>query len=174
MLEKANYMDALIQDLTYTYQLKNKTIQLSLEKVDLAMWLAQFQDDQVSVQTRGNVIIEADKLLLHRIIENIVGNAKKHTPAGTLIKITAWVENHTVMLSIKDYGPGIPQEDLDNLFERYYRGTNTTDDLNGTGLGLAITKQLIDMHNAKIDVLSSEGGTEFKIKFGKANNFKDM
>ncbi|WP_346235429.1 HAMP domain-containing sensor histidine kinase [Lysinibacillus telephonicus] len=174
MREKANYMDALIQDLTYTYQLKNKAVQLSLEKVDLAKWLAQFQDDQVSVQTSGNVIIEADKLLLYRIIENIVGNAKKHTPTGTPIKITAWEENFSVILSVKDYGSGIPQEDLDNLFERYYRGTNTTDDLNGTGLGLAITKQLIDMHNAEIDVLSNEGGTEFKIRFGKANNFKDM
>ena len=69
------------------------------------------------------------------------------------------------MLTIADQGPGIPQEVLDNLFERYYRGTNTTDDITGTGLGLAITKQLIDLHNGTISVRSGQDGTIFVLKF---------
>ena len=58
---------------------------------------------------------------------------KKYTPEGTKVIVEA---QHTgkVMLTIADQGPGIPQEELDNLFERYYRGTNTTDDITGTGL----------------------------------------
>ncbi|UZM99788.1 ATP-binding protein [Lysinibacillus sp. MHQ-1] len=70
-----------------------------------------------------------------------------------------------VMLTIADHGPGIPQEELDNLFERYYRGTNTTDDTAGTGLGLAITKQLIDLHNGTISVRSDRDGTVFILRF---------
>ena len=69
------------------------------------------------------------------------------------------------MLTIADQGPGIPQEELDNLFERYYRGTNTTDDTMGTGLGLAITKQLIDLHDGSISVQSGAEGTVFVLKF---------
>lgn len=61
--------------------------------------------------------------------------------------------------------PGIPQDELDNLFDRYYRGTNTTDDATGTGLGLAITKQLIDLHNGTITVHSDAKGTVFVLLF---------
>lgn len=167
MQEKANYMDALIQDLTYTYQLKSKHVHLQKETIDLQTWLTSFKDDQVSVATASNVSIEADPLLLQRIIDNIVGNAKKHTPEGTPITIEALENEQCVTVRIADNGQGIPQKDLDNLFERYYRGTNTTDDSVGTGLGLAITKQLIDLHDAKVMVQSDEQGTVFDIVFWK-------
>lgn len=73
--------------------------------------------------------------------------------------------NKSVVMTITDQGPGIPQEELDNLFERYYRGTNTTDDTTGTGLGLAITKQLIDLHNGSISVRTDSDGTVFVLTF---------
>ncbi|KGR75656.1 sensor histidine kinase [Ureibacillus sinduriensis] len=167
MQEKANYMDALIQDLTFTYLLKNKAIELNKESVNLRDWLQAFQDEQVSVYSSRDVVIQADKLLLQRVVENIVSNAKNHTPAGTPIEIKAVNEAQSIVLSITDSGQGIPQADLDNLFDRYYRGTNTTDDIKGTGLGLAIAKQLIDLHNAKIIVNSDKHGTVFSIIFDK-------
>lgn len=167
MQEKASYMDALIQDLTYTYQLKSKHVHIQKETIDLTTWLTSFKDDQVSVATSGNVTIEADPLLLQRIVDNIVGNAKKHNPEGTPITIDALENEKSVTLRIADNGVGIPQKDLDNLFERYYRGTSTTDDIVGTGLGLAITKQLIDLHDAKVTVHSDEHGTVFDILFWK-------
>lgn len=165
MQEKATYMDALIQDLTYTYQLKNKAIQLDEVLLPLAAWLPQFADEQVSVKVYGDVLLQADELLLKRIMDNLITNAKKYTPEGTKVIVEAQHTGKEVMLTIADRGPGIPQEELDNLFERYYRGTNTTDDITGTGLGLAITKQLIDLHNGTISVRSGQGGTIFVLKF---------
>ncbi|MEX3747999.1 MULTISPECIES: sensor histidine kinase [Lysinibacillus] len=165
MQEKATYMDALIQDLTYTYQLKNKAIQLEKVLLPLNVWLPQFVDEQVSVKVYGNVILEADDLLLKRILDNLITNAKKYTPVGTKVSVEAQNIGKGVMLTIADQGPGIPQEELDNLFERYYRGTNTTDDTTGTGLGLAITKQLIDLHDGTISVRSGAEGTVFDLKF---------
>ncbi|MFJ3390970.1 MULTISPECIES: sensor histidine kinase [unclassified Lysinibacillus] len=165
MQEKATYMDALIKDLTYTYQLKNRAIQLEKVLIPLNVWLPQFADEQVSVNVYGDVMLEADELLLKRILDNLITNAKKYTPDGTKVNVEAQNIGQEIMLTIADRGPGIPQEELDNLFERYYRGTNTTDDTTGTGLGLAITKQLIDLHNSTISVQSGEEGTVFVIKF---------
>lgn len=165
MQEKATYMDALIQDLTYTYQLKNKAIQLDKVLLPLTTWLTQFADEQVSVRVYGDVMLQADELLLKRIMDNLITNAKKYTPVGTKVMVEAQHTGKEVMLTIADQGPGIPQEELDNLFERYYRGTNTTDDTTGTGLGLAITKQLIDLHNGTISVRSDRDGTVFILRF---------
>lgn len=165
MQEKATYMDALIQDLTYTYQLKNKAIQLDKVLLPLTTWLTQFADEQVNVKVYGDVMLQADELLLKRIMDNLITNAKKYTPVGTKVMVEAQHTGKEVMLTIADHGPGIPQEELDNLFERYYRGTNTTDDTAGTGLGLAITKQLIDLHNGTISVRSDRDGTVFILKF---------
>lgn len=164
MQEKANYMDALIKDLTYTYQLKNNAIQLQSEIIDLQQWLQQFEDEQVEVKINERLPVAADKLLLQRVLENLIGNAKQYTPEGTKVCITAQLyRKKQARLQIIDYGKGIPQKELDNLFDRYYRGTNTTDDLRGTGLGLAITKQLIELHKGKIEVTSSEAGTIFTV-----------
>ncbi|MEB2302066.1 HAMP domain-containing histidine kinase [Lysinibacillus xylanilyticus] len=165
MQEKATYMDALIQDLTYTYQLKNKAIQLEKVLIPLDVWLPQFGDEQVSVKVYGDVVLKADELLLKRILDNLITNAKKYTPDGTKVNVEAQNIGKEIMLTIADQGPGIPQEELDNLFERYYRGTNTTDDTTGTGLGLAITKQLIDLHGGTISVQSGAEGTIFVLKF---------
>ncbi|KOP71465.1 histidine kinase [Lysinibacillus sp. FJAT-14745] len=165
MQEKATYMDALIRDLTYTYQIKNKAIQLEKVLLPLNVWLPQFADEQVSVKVYGDVILEADELLLKRILDNLITNAKKYTPDGTKVNVEAQNIGQEIMLTITDQGPGIPQEKLDNLFERYYRGTNTTDDTAGTGLGLAITKQLIDLHDGTISVQSGSEGTVFVLKF---------
>ncbi|MBK3497139.1 HAMP domain-containing histidine kinase [Viridibacillus sp. YIM B01967] len=172
MQEKAEYMDALIKDLTYTYQLKNNAVVIHKEDVNLNAFL----NDYVKNTTSENVKMEqmssetqilADPILLKRILDNLVGNAVEHTSEGTLIHLELTELGGKVLLRIRDEGQGIPKEELDNLFNRYYRGTNTTSEASGTGLGMAITKQLVEAMDGQIIVGSDSLGTVVTIVFPK-------
>ncbi|MEG0473050.1 MAG: ATP-binding protein, partial [Solibacillus sp.] len=99
-----------------------------------------------------------DSKLLARVLDNIVGNAIKHTPKGTKVYIEIEKKKARVYLHVRDEGNGIPTEELENLFDRYYRGTNTTSEVSGTGLGLAISKQLVEAHAGQIHVESGDNG----------------
>ncbi|MEK4031375.1 HAMP domain-containing sensor histidine kinase [Pseudobacillus sp. FSL P4-0506] len=170
MQEKASYMDALIKDLTYTYQLKNNAVHLNKERILLSDWLEQFQDTRIDITVEHGCDVYADKLALKRIMDNLLSNAIKYTPEDQAIQLSATCTNRSTTITISDKGPGIPQAKLDNLFTRYYRETNTTDAAEGTGLGLAITKQLIDLHGGTIDVQSNANGTTFTIQLSNQPN----
>ncbi|MER2070705.1 MAG: HAMP domain-containing sensor histidine kinase, partial [Psychrobacillus sp.] len=172
MQEKSIYMNALIEDLTYTYQLKNDAIKLNKEKLNLFKFLTTYVNachwNNVQ-EPMGNkdLTVNLDVKLFERVLDNLVGNAVKHTPNGTNIYLEIYKRDSLACISIRDEGPGIPEEVLENLFNRYYRGTNTTSETSGTGLGLAITKQLIEAHDGTIKVESSNTGTLVTVIFPK-------
>ncbi|MEK4484205.1 HAMP domain-containing sensor histidine kinase [Psychrobacillus sp. FSL H8-0484] len=168
MQEKATYMDALIEDLTYTYQLKNNAI--AIHKIDLNLFdfIVGYVNSSVWMELQQptghpEAHVFFDPKLLARVLDNIVGNAIKHTPNGTKVFIEIEKKKDNVYLQVRDDGNGIPTEELENLFDRYYRGTNTTSEVSGTGLGLAITKQLVEAHAGQIHVDSSDNGTVVSI-----------
>ncbi|MGE7837697.1 sensor histidine kinase [Viridibacillus arvi] len=172
MQEKAEYMDALIEDLTYTYQLRNNAIVISREEVNLNAFINEYVKNTTSEnvkmeQMNSEIHILADSILLKRILDNIVGNAEKHTSEGTSIYLQITELDNKVLFQIRDEGQGIPKDELDNLFNRYYRGTNTTSEASGTGLGLAITKQLVEAMDGEISVQSNSSGTVVIVVFPK-------
>ncbi|MFB5086624.1 HAMP domain-containing sensor histidine kinase [Psychrobacillus sp. PGGUH221] len=164
MQEKSNYMDALIEDLTYTYQLKNNAIAINKVDVNLLIFLKMYVKNSVwrdiqDPQGDKHAHVLIDPKLFERVLDNLAGNAVKHTPKGTKVYLKVDQMKDTVQLTIWDEGNGIPKEELESLFDRYYRGTNTTSEISGTGLGLAITKQLVEAHDGHIHVESSDKGT---------------
>lgn len=164
MQEKSTYMNALIEDLTYTYQLKNNAISIEKINVNLFEFVKAYSSKSVWKDIQDPIGDEGaqvyiDPKLFERVLDNLVGNAIKHTPEGTKVLLIIEQNKDNVLLTIKDEGKGIPIEELENLFNRYYRGTNTTTEVTGTGLGLAIAKQLVEAHNGDIQVESSEFGT---------------
>jgi len=103
--------------------------------------------------------------LLARAVGNLVNNAIKYGKDGKYIKVTLWQEESYVVMSILNYGPVIPKENIAHLFERFYRVENSrSEETGGSGLGLAIAKQIITLHNGYIDVQSDYEGTVFRIK----------
>lgn len=169
MQEKAGYMDELINDLTYTYQLKNNGILLEMEQVELNEYikdyLKQNSPENLHLSTIDiPVYITIDPKRFIRVLENIIGNAIRYNPENTPVHITISLDEDAVLLEVRDEGVGIPPEVVENLFDRYYRGTNTTSDNIGTGLGLTISKQLVEAHNGLIHVKSNGQGTTITIK----------
>ena len=109
-------------------------------------------------------LVSVDKKRLRQILNNLVSNAIKYTPAEGHIQVTAEARQDVVVISIEDDGLGISPEDQAQIFERFYRVRRPeTDAIEGTGLGLAIVKSLVEAHGGEIGLRSylGEGSTFF-------------
>jgi signal transduction histidine kinase len=98
--------------------------------------------------------VQANPQALREILSNILDNALKYTPSGGTIEIQVQFNSHQLGIGISDTGPGIPQTDLEHLFERGYRGAQAAGEISGTGLGLAIAQDLIQQMQGNIQVFS--------------------
>ncbi len=100
--------------------------------------------------------VQANRQALREILSNIVDNALKYTPCGGIIEVQVQLNSTQLGIGISDTGPGIPESDLDHLFERGYRGVQADGEISGTGLGLAIAQDLIQQMQGKIEVFSPQ------------------
>lgn len=110
--------------------------------------------------------IKGNRFLLEQMLINLIDNAVKYTPESGTVRINTSSEDSSVNLEISDTGIGIPKENLNRIFERFYRVDKTRSrKLGGTGLGLSIVKHVAIIHNGKIDVESEVGkGSRFTIR----------
>ncbi len=121
---------------------------------------------QVSVVDRertGKLHAWVDPILLERVVENLVTNACRHTPAGCHVRVEVIEEVDRAVIAVIDDGPGIAAADLEHLGERFYRvGKDATRATRGLGLGLAFCRQVLAMHGSKLQIVSELGkGTTF-------------
>jgi len=109
------------------------------------------------------VVVDGEKI--SQVLQNIIDNAIKYTPKKGLVEISVKAEAENVVVSVRDNGIGIPKEDLPKMFQRFFRSSNTLAlDSKGTGLGLYIAKVIVERHQGKIWVESTEGkGSTFFI-----------
>lgn len=118
----------------------------------------------VFTQQAGCPEIYADQKLLLQALSNLISNAIKYSPEGGRVYLSLTCNSNNAILEIRDEGIGIPDEDMEGLFEIFHRGRNTGE-IPGTGLGLVIVKNAIDAHDGQISVVSKEGeGTTFTIE----------
>ena len=105
----------------------------------------------------------ADVSLIERVMQNLIDNAMKFTPEGGKIIIkTLKSSDGDVKITVSDNGIGIPENDREQIFARYYKANNFTDLKNSTGLGLAIVKKILDLHDSSLDLISKiDAGSSF-------------
>ena len=108
--------------------------------------------------------IRGDAIQLGEVLQNLVDNALQYTPSGGRIDVTAYSNGHEVIFTVSDTGIGIPESDLERIFERFYRvDAARSREAGGTGLGLSIARHIVDAHGGRIWVESAIGqGSRFR------------
>ncbi|MCR8643441.1 HAMP domain-containing histidine kinase [Paenibacillus sp. N1-5-1-14] len=173
---KGDYMLELLQDFSFTFQLKNSAFEINeiMELNEIARRTILRYVNDATIQNVSfefeeyphDLMIKANTKWFRRILNNLIINAVKHNPAGTQIVVHTSVEAGYAVLIVEDDGVGMDEETRRNLFERYYRGTNTDEDTDGAGLGMSIAKAIIDAHQGTIQVESRAGsGTRITLRF---------
>ena len=95
-------------------------------------------------------MLDLDEVLFEQVLFNLLDNASKYAPAGSLITIKAWQDRDHVVVQVLDEGPGIPPDDLERIFEKFYRAGGADRRRAGTGLGLAICRGFIEAMRGSI------------------------
>jgi PAS domain S-box-containing protein len=166
----------LVGDLLFIAQVGAGSLNLSLEELDLGS-LARESSEAVRPEAEEKEIelivsdesvpFVGDRARVAQLLDNLVSNALKFTPQGGRVEIRSFRSNGHVVLEVADSGVGIPTEEQDRLFQRFFRASSATQHaIPGTGLGLAVTKTIADAHGAILGVESTEGqGTTFRVEF---------
>jgi len=99
-------------------------------------------------------------------VDNLLDNARVHTPASSPVRVTVGPGDHTVRLTVADEGPGLPSEVARRVFERFYRGDpSRSRSMGGAGLGLSIVAAIVEAHEGTVTVRSEEGaGATFEVR----------
>ena len=175
---ESDRMTALVQDLLELSRLDNKQTKFSMQSINLShivessitkfqIHAKKKQQTMVYNKTDNDYKIVGDANRIEQVIKNIISNAVKYSNEGDDITINVFEESQYVVVMIEDTGMGIPNEDLNRIFDRFYRVDKARSRaMGGTGLGLAIAKEIMDCHGGHINVTSEVGvGTCFYLYF---------
>ena len=108
-----------------------------------------------------NEIIAADRQRIEQVLTNLLSNATKYSPDAKEVIVFTEKKKKELIVSVRDFGIGIPKEEQNKVFERFYRTKRNSILVSGFGLGLYICRDIIKRHNGKIWVESEEKGTSF-------------
>jgi signal transduction histidine kinase len=142
--------------------------QLAAEAVELIRPLADHAQLTLDLQAQSHgPVVDADQRRLGQLLDNLIANAIKFTPAGGTVTVRVHSRPDAAVVEVEDTGPGFPVAEGESLFEAFTRGS--TSDAPGTGLGLTIVRTVVDAHDATIDVQSEPGrGARFTVAFRTA------
>ena len=173
----ADRLNRVVENLLDMTRLDSGRLKLNLEWCDVG--------DLISVVTnriKGNLtkhelivdvapdlpLIRVDFVLMEQALVNLLHNAAVHTPAGTRVRLIARVDGKDLLIIVADRGPGLPQDDLERVFDKFYRAPGAAP--GGTGLGLSITKGLVEAQGGTIRAENrANGGARFIIRLPIGN-----
>ena len=132
--------------------------------IETARLNAKARGLEIHVDLQENApAVRGDGAQLGEVLQNLIDNALQYTPSGGQIEVKARANGHEVIFTVTDTGIGIPESDLERIFERFYRvDAARSREAGGTGLGLAIARHIVDAHGGRIWVESAVGqGSRF-------------
>jgi two-component system, NtrC family, sensor histidine kinase GlrK len=124
---------------------------------------AQAKGLQIAVDAQAATVV-ADPEKLRSVVDNLIGNAVKFTPAGGSVSVLARSSGDEALIDVIDSGPGVPAEERDSIFDSFFRGrAKASARIEGSGLGLAIAREFVEAHGGSISVLAEERGAHFRV-----------
>ena len=178
IINKSEYIKTLVEDLNLSTRLKSNTLVLNKKKINIVSLIRhvlidiindeKYNDSNISFNySHEEILLELDENLVKRVFINIIINSFVHNSNDVKININIReIDNDKVDISIDDNGKGVSEEELNNIFKRYYRGTNTSKKIEGSGLGMAIAHDIIKAHKANIEAVGKLGeGLKIDIRF---------
>jgi two-component system phosphate regulon sensor histidine kinase PhoR len=176
---RARAMTKMIDELMDVTRLRmGEPLQLNRQQADLANLVRDMVDVQRAASDGHHLVFQAaegaytgsfDTSRLARVLANLLSNAVKFSPEGSEIKVRLQREERDgrdwAAVAVRDHGLGIPAQDLQHVFEWFYRAENVAGTVSGTGIGLAGARQIVEQHGGTIDVKSRVGaGSTFTIR----------
>ncbi|MBO5199291.1 MAG: HAMP domain-containing histidine kinase [Lachnospiraceae bacterium] len=172
---KSKRLEKLIEDLFSFTKLTSGEMRMNIQHFDLVKMMEQmidefypsFQDNHLECEflpRTPQIMMDADADKLARAFANLISNAVKYGAAGKNIRIEMEEKAGKAVVSVTNYGELIPEKDLANIFNRFYRVENSrSSETGGSGLGLAIARSIVEMHEGSIGVKSDFDGTVFTV-----------
>lgn len=158
--------------------LKTGKMEPVAEDFDLRQLIAELCDEQMILAKPGSIhcdcnalppVVRLDQKMMILILSNLISNAVKFTPENPAIEIKAMMQGDLIVIEISDNGIGIPADEIDKVFDRYYRATTSTG-IPGTGIGLNLVRELVTAQGGQIDIESTPGrGTRFRLSLRNIN-----
>ena len=178
IVEKANQVSKLVSRLLLIARIDSNRQKINMEKVNLSVVadiavdelseLANQKNITIKTEVAEDIMVNADEALLLSAVSNLVSNGIKYGKDGGNITISAQKTENGAELKIADDGIGIKPENLEKIWERFYRVDDVRNDEYGSnGLGLSVVKAIIELHGGTVEVRSEvDKGTEFTIRIG--------
>jgi len=178
--QAARHLAATVEEITDTAQVQmGRLLVLKLEPIDVgdmvramsavvAAASASSTAAPVEVAVAARLIVEGDRCRLERVVQNVVGNAVKYSPAGTPVQVSVGGDATWATITVRDRGVGVPAVEVPRLFTRFYRASTATD-IAGTGIGLAGARTIVEQHGGRITLESAVGeGTTVTVSLPRA------
>ena len=162
----------MLEDLLSLGKLEEGLIQAKPDEFDFSKFMIEVVSEMQELAKPGQklvldtadiTLVKTDKRLLKNVILNLIGNATKFSEEGTQVRIKCIIENDALSIAVSDSGIGISAEDMEHLFERFFRAHNAAN-IQGTGLGLHIISKYLELLDGRISIDSEIGkGSTFTI-----------
>lgn len=175
IIKEVDRLNALVMDLLQLSKLQDGVYTLNKQFFSLPSFVSECVNllSPIAIEKNISIVssvkpleIYADEKYLQRVLYNFIDNAVKFSPQNSKIEVSTYDESNNIKLSVKDYGIGIENHQLNDIWDKYYKNSQS----GGMGLGLPICREILKMHNFQYGVKSSkEFGTEFYFLIPKDN-----
>lgn len=178
IIDESTKMNLLLTNMLEISKLESDTINLNLQSFNIVRLLqGMVKRFTLEFQNRGLYVefnlpqyayVEGDILTLEQVVQNLLSNTLKYTPRGNTIYISVEEIDSVYLISIENTGVNIPENELENIFAKFYRLDKSGDRTkNSYGLGLATVKRILTLHNSEFSISNTERGVLFKFTLKK-------